>query len=114
MKNSCVFIPTVKTKDRGEVESKLFKDLLSHTNNDRTLSGQIYAATKMIGGLNKLEGIKYDKNGEPTYNSLNKAIGLDEIINGNKSEILQALEDKDFMKNLSKDISEMSEKLKSI
>ena len=85
MKNSCVFIPTVKTKDRGEVESKLFKDLLSHTNNDRTLSGQIYAATKMIGGLNKLEGIKYDKNGEPTYNSLNKAIGLDEIINGNKS-----------------------------
>lgn len=39
----------------------------------------------MIGGLNKLEGIKYDKNGEPTYNSLNKAIGLDEIINGNKS-----------------------------
>ena len=36
------------------------------------------------------------------------------IAMGNKAEILQTLEDKDFMKNLSKDISEMSEKLKSI
>lgn len=33
---------------------------------------------------------------------------------GNKAEILQALEDKNFMKNLSKDISEMSDKLKSL
>lgn len=36
------------------------------------------------------------------------------IAMGNKAEILKALEDKNFMKNLSKDISEMSEKLKSI
>lgn len=85
MKNSCVFIPRVKTKDRGTVESKLFKDLLSHTNNDRAISGQIYAVTKMIGGLNKINGIKYDINGEPTYDSLNKAIGIDEIINGTKT-----------------------------
>lgn len=33
---------------------------------------------------------------------------------GNKAEILQALEDKNFVKNLSKDISEMSDKLKSL
>lgn len=33
---------------------------------------------------------------------------------GNKAEILKALEDKNFIKNLSKDISEMSDKLKSL
>lgn len=36
------------------------------------------------------------------------------IAMGNKSEILKALEDKNFIKNLSKDISEMSDKLKSL
>lgn len=36
------------------------------------------------------------------------------IAMGNKAEILKALEDKNFIKNLSKDISEMSDKLKSL
>lgn len=33
---------------------------------------------------------------------------------GNKAEILQTLENKDFIKNLSKDVLEMSDKLKSL
>ncbi len=36
------------------------------------------------------------------------------IAMGNKAKILKALEDKNFIKNLSKDISEMSDKLKSL
>ena len=36
------------------------------------------------------------------------------IAMGNKAEILKALEEKNFIKNLSKDISEMSDKLKSL
>lgn len=36
------------------------------------------------------------------------------IAMGNKAEILKALEDKNFIKNLSKDIAEMSDKLKSL
>lgn len=46
MSNICAIIPTVKNAEGKEQDSKLFTDLLAHSNNDRNKANSYYAATK--------------------------------------------------------------------
>ena len=45
MARDCAIIPTVKNKNGQKVGSKLFKDLLSFTSNDREQARYIYEIT---------------------------------------------------------------------
>ena len=74
MLNSCDIIPKV-----GKSRSKLFEDLLAHTNN-RSLTKQLWAVSQSRELLKNVKGLEMDENGEPTYESFSKALGLDSII----------------------------------
>ena len=66
---------SVKVYAKNGKESRLFKDLLSHTK-DRELSKQMWSVTQVPELLANLEGLEYDSNGEVTYDSFSKAINL--------------------------------------
>lgn len=67
----CAIIPRVKTES-GEVrDSKLYKDLLEFTDNDRKISNQIYYKTKSESFLNNwAPKLKLDDAGEPLIKEL--------------------------------------------
>ena len=75
MSNSCIFIPTIKVGNQ-EVVSQLFTELVDYTGN-REIAKEVWAATQVKEFVNSLSNIKFDNNGEPTLESLVKAINLD-------------------------------------
>ena len=46
MSKSCTLFPTVRNKNNEIVQSKLFKDLLEYTGNDRQQTVNLYRITK--------------------------------------------------------------------
>lgn len=75
MSDSCIFIPTVKIGNQ-EVISQLFTELVDYTG-DREIAKEVWAATQVKEFINSLPNLKFDENGEPTLESLVKAINLD-------------------------------------
>lgn len=74
MAESCIYIPTVKVGNK-EVDSQLFSELADFTGN-RESAKQIWALTQIPEFMETLEGIEFDSNGEPTLESLDKAIDI--------------------------------------
>lgn len=91
MAESCAIIPQVRGKDGKVKDSKLFKDLLSFTDNNRNLVYNIYYRAINPDFINSFKNIKLDDAGEPTIQSL--------IKNGLKDFI----EEKDILFKISSD-----------
>lgn len=85
---SCVLIPTIKVGD-NEVESKLFKDLLSYTGN-RESALNFWALSQIPEVIEKIDVIR-DENGEPTLESLDKALNIKGILEGKVSLLGQKI-----------------------
>lgn len=97
MSKACVWIPTVEV-DGKEVESRLYKDLLSYTGN-RESTKYLWALAQIPEFTSQLKGIKRDGNGEITFDSFNKAINVKDVLDGKTSLVeekksLDAINDK--------------------
>lgn len=91
MSESCALIPKVRKADGTLVESRLFTNLLSYTNN-RTKTKEYYAIGKSEEFLDEVaDKAKFDSNGEITMSSLlelaNLDIEEDRILEGLNKEI---------------------------
>lgn len=90
MARDCAIIPTVKNKNGQKVGSKLFKDLLSFTSNDREQARYIYEITKSDYFVrNFMPKLTLDENNEPTLRSLLKQTNISEVIP--ESKVLEVL-----------------------
>lgn len=76
--SSCIVRPTIKVGNE-EKESILFNDLLSFTGN-RESAQVIWALTQVPEFVNNLS-VERDENGEPTLESLNKALNIKNLLN---------------------------------
>ena len=77
MGESCVFKPTVRNKKGEEVESKLFNNLLNYSSNDREFAKRWYFIGTNEEFLNRnANKVKYDENGEITFQSLKNLVSL--------------------------------------
>lgn len=74
MGKSCVLYPTIKVGNQ-EVESRLFKDLLSLTG-DRESAKYIYGLTKVPEINTIFKGAELDENGEYTIESVNRILNI--------------------------------------
>ena len=90
MAKNCAIIPQVKNKKGQIVDSRLFKDLLSYTDNNRAETVRIYTITKNPEFIKKwTERLTLDDNNEPTLRSLLKQTNLSQIIP--ESKVLEKL-----------------------
>lgn len=90
MAKNCAIIPQVKNKKGQIVDSRLFKDLLSYTDNNRAETVRIYTITKNPEFIKKWEPkLTLDDNNEPTLRSLLKQTNLSQIIP--ESKVLEKL-----------------------
>ena len=90
----CAIIPAVRNK-AGEIkDSKLFRDLLDHTNNDRQITKDIYyKVTNPAFVKENGAHLEMDSLGEVTINSLIK-----------NTNLIQKIGDKNVFKNISKSL----------
>ena len=90
MAKNCAIIPQVKNKKGQIVDSRLFKDLLSYTDNNRAETVRIYTITKNPEFIKKWTGrLALDDNNEPTLRGLLKQTNLSQIIP--ESKVLEKL-----------------------
>ena len=90
MAKNCTIIPQVKNKKGQIVDSRLFNDLLSYTDNNRAETVRIYSITKSPKFIEKwTERLILDDNNEPTLRSLLKQTNLSQIIP--ESKVLEKL-----------------------
>lgn len=84
MAKSCAIIPKVKD-NRGQImDSKLFKDLLSFTSNNREQTISIYLTTKSPQFIKEWNPkLILDENNEPTLKSLISKTDIKEVITSN-------------------------------
>ena len=76
MAESCALIPKVRRANGELVESKLFTNLLSYTNN-RTQAKEYYTVGKSQDFLDEVgDKAKFDENGEITIGSLRTLANL--------------------------------------
>ena len=81
MARSCAIIPKVKSRDGQVADSKLFKDLLSFTSNNRSEATRLYLITKSNSFIKNWQPrLTLDENNEPTLRSLLKQINLSDVI----------------------------------
>lgn len=80
MQTKCIVIPTVMVGNQ-EKDSKLFIELASYTGS-RESAKQLWALSRIPEFMENLEGIEYDENGEPTFESFNKAINIRNYLDG--------------------------------
>ena len=98
MAKSCAIIPKVKNKEGKTVDSKLFKDLLSFTSNNRNEAVKVYLITKSEEFIRKWNSkLVMDDNNEPTFKSLLNKTNLSDVISEEK-----------VLKKLNKDIGSYS------
>lgn len=90
MGKSCVLIPTVKVGNQ-EVDSRLFKDLLSLTGNRETAK-YIYGLTLVPEFSSLFEGASKDENGEYTIESVDKILNIKDLVNGKVSHLIDKKE----------------------
>lgn len=81
MARSCAIIPKVKNRNGQVVDSKLFKDLLSFTSNNRSETTRLYLITKSSQFIKDWQPrLTLDENNEPTLRSLLKQTNLSNVI----------------------------------
>ena len=81
MARSCAIIPKVRNKNGQIVDSKLFKDLLSFTSNNRSEATRLYLITKADSFIRDwVPRLALDENNEPTLRSLLKQTNLSKVI----------------------------------
>lgn len=81
MAKSCAIIPSVRSNKGNIVESKLFKDLLSFTSNNRPLTVKLYEITKGQQFIQEWNPkLVLDDNNEPTLRSLLQKTNLSKYI----------------------------------
>lgn len=81
MGKSCAIIPRVRNRKGEIVESKLFKSLLSFTNNNRSDAVKLYLITKNSEFIrNWNPKLTLDDNNEPTISSLLKKTNISQVI----------------------------------
>ena len=81
MARSCAIIPKVKNKKGEKVDSKLFKDLLSFTSNNRSEAVKLYLITKSNQFIREWQPrLILDENNEPTLRSLLKQTNFSKVI----------------------------------
>lgn len=81
MARSCAIIPKVKSRNGQVVDSKLFKDLLSFTSNNRAEAVRVYQITKSDSFIRDWNPrLTLDENNEPTLRSLLKKTNLSDVI----------------------------------
>ena len=81
MARSCAIIPKVKNRNGQVVDSKLFKDLLSFTSNNRSETTRLYLITKSSQFIKNWQPrLTLDENNEPTLRSLLKQTNLSKVI----------------------------------
>lgn len=81
MAKSCAIIPKVKNNKGQIVDSKLFKDLLSFTSNNRSEATRLYLITKADSFIRDWNPrLTLDENNEPTLRSLLKQTNLSKVI----------------------------------
>lgn len=81
MARSCAIIPKVKNRNGQVVDSKLFKDLLSFTSNNRSEATRLYLITKADSFIRDwMPRLALDENNEPTLRSLLKQTSLSKVI----------------------------------
>lgn len=81
MARSCAIIPRVKSRNGQVVDSKLFKDLLSFTSNNRSEAVRLYHITKSDSFIKNWQPrLTLDENNEPTLRSLLKKTNLSDVI----------------------------------
>lgn len=81
MAKSCAIIPKVRSNKGTIVESRLFKDLLSFTSNDRSLAVRLYEITKGQQFIQEWNPrLTLDDNNEPTLRSLLQKTNLNKYI----------------------------------
>lgn len=81
MARSCAIIPKVKSRSGQVVDSKLFKDLLSFTSNNRSEAARLYLITKSGSFIKNWQPrLTLDENNEPTLRSLLKKTNLSDVI----------------------------------
>ena len=86
--SKCTILAHVKNSNGEVVESRLYKDLLSFTANDRRLTKEYYAVGTNEEFLNKVrDKAEFDENGEITFQSLRKLAKL----NIKETQIVSAL-----------------------
>lgn len=105
MSNSCVITPTVKVGNQ-ERESKLFKSLLSLTNNRETTK-TLWSLLQVPEVRSIMGEVATDENGEPTIEALDKLLNFDKLLEGDKSLFLErkelgAIDDKGNIKTYDK------------
>ena len=80
MANSCSIIPRVKDREGNIVDSRLFKSLLSYSNN-RADAVRLYLITKSEQFIRDWNPkLKLDEYGEPTFNSLMQKTNIADVI----------------------------------
>ena len=81
MARSCAIIPKVRNRNGQVVDSKLFKDLLSFTSNNRSEATRLYLITKADSFIRDwVPRLALDENNEPTLRSLLKQTNLSKVI----------------------------------
>ena len=81
MARNCAIIPKVKNRNGQVVDSKLFKDLLSFTSNNRSETVRLYLITKNDSFIRDwVPRLALDENNEPTLKSLLKQTNFSKVI----------------------------------
>ena len=81
MARNCAIIPKVKNRNGQVVDSKLFKDLLSFTSNNRSETVRLYLITKNDSFIRDwVPRLALDENNEPTLKSLLKQTTFSKVI----------------------------------
>lgn len=81
MVRRCAIIPKVKSRNGQVVDSKLFKDLLSFTSNNRSEAVRLYLITKADSFIRDWNPrLTLDENNEPTLRSLLKKTNFSDVI----------------------------------
>lgn len=86
MARSCAYIPRVKNKNDEKVASKLFKDLLALTSNDRVNASKLWYRihSEDFKSGDWYSKLALDENNEPTLRSLIKETNIMEKVEKNK------------------------------
>lgn len=83
---SCALYPSIKTSDNEIKDSKLFKDLLSYTSNNRSQAKKLYLITKNEDFQSDwYDKLTLDELGEPTLTSLINTLDLESYMKDSDS-----------------------------
>ena len=90
MSRNCAIIPQVRNNRDQVVDSRLFKDLLAYTGNNRTEATRLYLITKSSEFIkNWNPKLTLDENNEPTLRSLLQKTNIKDVIP--ESKVLERL-----------------------